>query len=140
MLYYSQAIQKEQTLQIIRYMESNNGKDTHHASSAYGSYGIKPTTALELGYKITKKNEHEVASKLYDKLSTIAKGNTRDIVYGWLKGSNGLRRQYNKPLYYRNIENHWHVLKYRKYIPLYMGMYSNLFNWSFYETNSYRGY
>jgi len=119
MLYYSQAIQKQQTLSIIKYMESNNGKNTNHASSAFGLYGIKPTTALELGYHITKKNETEVANKLYDKLSVIAQGNTSAIVYGWLKGANGLRRQYNKPLYYRPIESHWHVKKYNKYLSEY---------------------
>ncbi|MFZ4411504.1 MAG: hypothetical protein ACOYOV_00375 [Bacteroidales bacterium] len=120
MLYYNDAIQKVETLQIIRYMESNNGRNTKHASDAYGSFGIKPNTALELGYHINEKNESEVAGKLYDKLAVIAKGNTDAIVYGWLKGEYGLKRQYNKPLYYRPLGSHWHVRKYRRYLTYYL--------------------
>lgn len=113
-------IQKIETLQIIRYMESNNGKNTHHRSSAYGLYGIKPDTALEIGYHINKQNEDKVASKLYDTL--CAKLNTQNpdiIVYAWLKGVYGAKKQINKPLYYRPISSHWHVKKYRKHISYY---------------------
>ena len=131
MLYYNDAIQKVETLQIIKYMESNNGRNTKHASSAFGLYGIKPNTALELGYHINEKNESEVAGKLYDKLAVIAKGNPDAIVYGWLKGEYGLKRQYSKPLYYRPLGAHWHVRKYRNYLSYYQQFQieiNNLFN------------
>ena len=101
-------------------MESNNGKNIHHRSSAFGSYGIKPSTAHELGYNITKKNEDKVASKLYDTL--CAKLNTQNpdiIVYAWLKGLYGAKKQINKPIPYRSVVTHWHVKKYRKHISYY---------------------
>lgn len=100
-------------------IESNNGQYTRHNSSAFGKYAIKPATAKELGYRISKRNEQEVAEKLYDKLNTIAKGNGDMIAYGWLMGYTGLKRLANKPLYYRPVTAHWHVKKYRRYINEY---------------------
>jgi hypothetical protein len=120
MIYLYEAYIKTQTLQIIKYIESNDGRNIAHNSTAFGSYGIKPSTAKELGYNITKKNEGLVASSFYDEISK--KLNTSDpniIVYAWLKGIYGAKKQINKPLLYRPINQHWHVKKYRKYLSYY---------------------
>lgn len=112
---------KTETLQIIRYLESNNGKYTKHNSSAFGSYGIKPVTALEYtGMNINYKNEDVVASKLYDKITEEL--NTKDpnaIVFAWLNGVYGTKRYLGKPIPYKSILNHWHVKKYRNKVTPY---------------------
>lgn len=112
---------KTETIQIIRYIESNNGKNVQHKSIAYGEYGIKPSTALEYtGMKINKHNQKKVAEKLYDRITAELK--TEDpnaVVYAWLKGTTGAKRQLNKPLYYRPITEHYHVKKYRKHLSEY---------------------
>lgn len=112
---------KTETLQIIRLIESNNGKNVQHKSSAFGDYAIKPTTALEYtGMQITKHNQKRVAEKLYDKISKeLRTADPNAIVYAWLKGTTGAKRQLNKPLYYRPITEHYHVKKYRKHLSEY---------------------
>lgn len=112
---------KTETLQIIRLIESNNGKNVQHKSEAFGDYAVKPSTALQYtGMKINKHNQKTVAEKLYDKITAELK--TEDpnaIVYAWLKGTTGAKRQLNKPIYYRPITEHYHVKKYRKYLSEY---------------------
>lgn len=112
---------KTETLQIIRLIESNNGKNVQHKSSAYGDFAIKPSTALEYtGMQITKHNQKKVAEKLYDKITAELK--TEDpnaVVYAWLKGTTGAKRQLNKPIPYRSISSHWHVKKFRKHLSEY---------------------
>lgn len=119
MLFYKDI--KAETLQIIRLIESNNGKYVQHKSSAVGDYGIKPSTAFQYtGMQINKHNQAKVASKLYDKITAALK--TEDpnaVVYAWLKGTAGAKRQLNKPLYYRPITEHYHVKKYRKHLSHY---------------------
>jgi hypothetical protein len=112
---------KTETLQIIREIESNNGKSVQHNSSAYGEYAIKPSTAFEYtGVKINYHNQHKVAAKLYDKITEEL--NTEDpnaVVYAWLKGTTGAKRQLYKPIPYRSIKTHWHVKKYRQKLTEY---------------------
>jgi hypothetical protein len=120
MIYFQPKIIKEETLNIIRKIESNNGKDTKHKSDAFGDYGIRINTAKELGYIITKKNERKVASAFYDEITKkLNTNNPEVVVYAWLKGIYGAKKQINKPLYYRPISSHWHVKKYRKYVSYY---------------------
>lgn len=112
---------KTTTLQIIRQIESNNGKNVQHKSSAFGDFGIKPSTALEYtGMEITKANQHKVASKLYDRITADLKTHDPNvIVFAWLNGTAGTKRYLNKPLYYRPIKQHWHVKKFNKHITEY---------------------
>jgi hypothetical protein len=115
MLDFNQELVKKETIQIIAQLESNNGKYINHKSSAMGIYGIKPSTARELGFEISDKNQKIVAEFLYEDICT--KLRTKDpniVVYAWLKGIYGAKKQINKPIPYRSILTHWHVEKYRK--------------------------
>ena len=120
MIYFQPKIIKEETLNIIRSLESNDGKNLAHKSSAFGQYGIKPSTAKELGYHITKKNERKVASIFYDKITNQL--HTQDpeiVVYAWLVGIYGAKAKINMGIPYKSYKNHWHVKKYRKHISYY---------------------
>lgn len=110
-------IQKVETLKVIRYLESNNGKYTNHASSAQGDYGIMPKSLADakksFSYKTVKLNcDHSRASLYYDfVVKTIGTSDPAHVAYSWLNGPYKL-----KGIPYRrdNVLKHWYVKRFTK--------------------------
>lgn len=120
-------IQKTETLQIIRYLESNNGKYTNHKSSAQGEYGIMPKFLADakqaFNYKNVKLSEPQKASIAYDfVVRKIGTSDPEHVAYAWLNGV----YKYNTKIPYRrpNVKKHWYVKRFnsrissRAYLPV----------------------
>jgi hypothetical protein len=108
-------IQKTETLQIIRYLESNNGKFLNHKSSAKGEYGIMPKflddAKKHFKYNKIILNENQKASIGYDfVVKKIGTDDPYHVAYAWINGVYKL-----KPLPYRRPEvlSHWYVKRFK---------------------------
>ena len=107
-------IQKTQTLQVIRYLESNDGKYTNHASSAKGDYGIMPKFLADakksFSYKSVKLTDHAKASICYDFIvKTIGTSDPKHVAYAWLNGPYKLGKI---PYRRADIRKHWYVKRF----------------------------
>lgn len=109
-------IQKIETLQVIRYLESNNGKYLHHKSSAKGEYGIMPKflndAKKEFRYKNVKLKEIDKASLGYDFIvKKIGTNSPEHVAYAWLNGVYKYKVQipYRRP----DISKHWYVKRFK---------------------------
>jgi hypothetical protein len=119
-------IQKVETLKVIRYLESCNGKYTNHTSSAEGEYGIMPKSLADakrsFNYKHVVIGEHSKASLYYDfVVKTIGTNDPAHVAYSWLSGAYKL-----KPIPYKrpDVMKHWYVVRFKS-------LYKNSFE-SFY--------
>lgn len=130
-------IQKIETLQIIRYLESNNGKYTHHKSSAKGDYGIMPKFLADakqtFKYKNVKLTDFQKASLGYDfVVYKIGTNNPIHVAYAW---NNGVYKI--KPMPYRreDVLNHWYVRRFKsRMLAVDQILYQNLFKPLFSKT------
>jgi hypothetical protein len=110
-------IQKTETLKVIRYLESNNGKYTNHASSAQGDYGIMPKSLGDarktFKYKKVDLNcDHSKARLYYDfVVKTIGTDDPAHVAYSWLNGPYKIPKI---PLRRKNVLEHWYVKKFMK--------------------------
>lgn len=109
-------IQKTQTLQVIRYLESCNGKYTKHASSAKGEYGIMPKSLEDarksFSYHKVVIGDHNKASLYYDFIvKTIGTSDPEHIAFAWLNGPYKI-----KPIPYRrsDVRHHWYVKRFKE--------------------------
>lgn len=109
-------LQKTNTLKIIRFLESNDGRYVKHKSSAKGAYGIMPKFLKDVkkhfNYKKVIVNDDKKASISYDFLVQKMKtNNPYYIAYAWYNGAYKL-----KPIPYRrpNIYKHWYVERFHK--------------------------
>jgi hypothetical protein len=109
-------MQKTETLKIIRYLESSDGKYLQHASSAKGEYGIMPKFLSDakkaFKYKNVKLSEIQKASLGYDfVVKTIGTDSPEHVAYAWLNGV----YKYNTKIPYRrpDISKHWYVKRFK---------------------------
>jgi hypothetical protein len=109
-------IQKAETLKIIRYLESSDGKLMNHKSSAKGEYGIMPFFLKDVkkafGYSDVKlKDDHARASLCYDYIvKQIGTRKPANVAYAWYAGTFKL-----KPIPYRrpDITKHFYVKRFK---------------------------
>ena len=110
-------IQKIETLKVIRYLESNNGKYTNHASSAEGEYGLMPKSLEDakksFNYKHVKvDNDHKKAALYYDfVVKTIGTNDPAHVAYSWLNGPYKIPKI---PYRRANVLEHWYVKRFKK--------------------------
>lgn len=132
-------IQKIETLKVIRYLESNNGKYTNHASSAQGEYGIMPKSLEDakksFNYKKVKLNtEDKKASLYYDfVVKTIGTNDPAHVAYSWLNGPYKIPKI---PLRRKNVLEHWYVLRFKKKMIASSSVIRNLTDFPFYTGRS----
>lgn len=131
-------IQKTQTLQVIRYLESHNGKYTNHASSAEGEYGIMPKSLADakrsFNYKHVVVGEHSKASLYYDfVVKTIGTNDPAHVAYSWLNGPYKIPKI---PLRRKNVLKHWYVKRFMKRAPVSFSVIQTLTIFPFYTAKS----
>lgn len=132
-------IQKVETLKVIRYLESNNGKYTNHASSAQGEYGIMPKSLADakksFNYKTVKLNcDHSKASLYYDfVVKTIGTNDPAHVAYSWLNGPYKIPKI---PLRRKNVLEHWYVKRFMKKVLASPSKIRTLTDFPFYTEKS----
>jgi len=132
-------IQKIETLKVIRYLESNNGKYTNHASSAQGEYGIMPKSLEDakksFKYKNTKVNcDDSKASLYYDfVVKTIGTNDPAHVAYSWLNGPYKLPKI---PFRRQNVFEHWYVKRFNKKVLASSSVLRNLTDFPFYTVKN----
>jgi hypothetical protein len=110
-------IHKIETLKVIRYLESNNGKYTNHKSSAKGDYGLMPKSLEDakksFNYsKIKLDCDHSKARLYYDFIvKTIGTNDPAHVAYSWLNGPYKIPKI---PLRRKNVLDHWYVKRFMK--------------------------
>ena len=114
LIFDTNLIKMHETLAYIRVLESNDCKYIRHKSSAVGCYGMKPSTARELGVKDAR--SYTAAKAYYWKLKSVV-GDEKSVIFGWLKGYEGLRKNSYCKFPYRCYRNHWHVKRYTDIKP-----------------------
>lgn len=132
-------VQKLNTLKVIRYLESNNGKYTNHASSAQGDYGLMPKSLEDarksFKYKKIKLNcDHSRASLYYDfVVKTIGTNDPVHVAYSWLNGPYKIPKI---PLRRKNVLEHWYVKRFKKKVLASSSVIRTLTDFPFYTGKS----
>jgi hypothetical protein len=132
-------IQKIETLKVIRYLESNNGKYTNHASSAKGDYGLMPKSLEDakksFSYKKVKLNcDHSKARLYYDFIvKTIGTDDPAHVAYSWLNGPYKIPKI---PFRRKNVLEHWYVKRFKQKVLASSSVLRNLTDFPFYTGKS----